>query len=282
MLAGAMIVWFTLTGGSLLFVLLDFNNTPVSWVQKLAWGLVIVYTGPVGLFVYLLACRNPGEGLHDVFTKVLWKQSVNSEMHCIAGDATGIIITAAVLSTFTFPWGYEIGIEYIGAYITGLFIFQAMMMRSMFASYGEAVKRTIFAETVSMNMCMVGMIPVMVPLAVAWPESMVPWHWSFWFRMGIATVAGGLTAYPINHWLVSRGFKHGCMTIPAKADSPAEHDHKHMDHAAHQHGTMPNMDSPTEHHGHVMPKPSAGQQVFWIAATTAALAASVIVTAIIR
>jgi len=104
MLAGAMIVWFILTTGSLIFVLLDFPHTPVSWVQKLAWGLVIVYTGPVGLFVYLLACRNPGEGLHDAFSKALWKQSVNSEMHCLAGDATGIIIAAAVLSAFTVSW----------------------------------------------------------------------------------------------------------------------------------------------------------------------------------
>jgi hypothetical protein len=282
MLAGAMIVWFILTGASLLFVLIDFRNTPVSWVQKLAWGLVIAYTGPVGLFVYLLACRNPGPGLHDAFTKPMWKQAVNSEMHCLAGDATGIIIAAAVLSAFAMPWGWEVAIEYVAGYISGLLIFQAMMMRSMFASYGEAVKRTVFAETVSMNMVMVGMIPAMVLLAAQWPESDSPAHWSFWFRMGIAAVAGGLTAFPINQWLVARGYKHGCMTIPAKADSPNELDHEHMDHAAHEHGAMPNMGHPTEHQGHAMPKPSAGQQAFWIAATTAALAASVIVTALIR
>ena len=57
MLSGAMIIWFILTGASLIFTILDFRHTPISWVQKLAWALVIAYTGPVGLFVYLLACR---------------------------------------------------------------------------------------------------------------------------------------------------------------------------------------------------------------------------------
>jgi len=311
MLAGAMIVWFTLTAGSLLFVVLDFHNTSVSWVQKLAWGLVIAYTGPVGLVVYLLACRSPGPGLHDAFTKPLWKQSINSEMHCLAGDATGIIIAAAVLSAFTVPWGWEVGIEYVAAFITGLFIFQAMMMRSMFASYGEAVRRTIFAETVSMNMVMVGMIPAMVLLAARWPESDVPWHWSFWFRMGIAAIAGGITAYPVNHWLVARGYKHGCMTVAATApdtsaasgDSHTGHggrSHDHSDHSgmghdhsmhaahesdgggmAHEHGGEPGSGH-AGHTGHAMPTPSAGQQTLWIALTVVALAGSVAVTWLLR
>ena len=50
MLAGAMIVWFVLTAGAVLFVVADslFNGV-TSWVQRIAWILVTVYTGPVGL-----------------------------------------------------------------------------------------------------------------------------------------------------------------------------------------------------------------------------------------
>ncbi|MFP8881002.1 MAG: hypothetical protein VCE43_16905, partial [Myxococcota bacterium] len=82
MLDGAMLVWFVLTGLSLVFVIWDsVANTPVSSVQKLAWILVVAYTGPVGAFFYLLACRNPGPGMHDAFTKAPWKQGLNSEMH---------------------------------------------------------------------------------------------------------------------------------------------------------------------------------------------------------
>ncbi len=307
MLAGAMIVWFALTAASLVLVLLDFHNTPISWVQKLAWGLVIAYTGPVGLVVYLLACRNPGPGLHDAFTKPLWKQAVNSEMHCVAGDATGIVIAAGVLSVFALPWGWDVAIEYVAAFATGLFIFQAMMMRSMFSSYRQAVRRTIFAETVSMNMVMAGMIPVMVLLEVRWPDSSVPWHWSFWFRMGLAVVAGGLTAYPINHWLVARGYKHGCMTLVpqgagvgpaagqrAHGQGGATHEHadhahmqhEHAEHAHHDTGTLPATahDEHQMHHGHThaMPSPSGLQQVAWSLFTGAALAAALGATWLLR
>ena len=57
---GILLVWYVLVAGSLIFAIYDsITNTPVSWVQKLAWILVIFYTGPVGLFLYLLACRSP-------------------------------------------------------------------------------------------------------------------------------------------------------------------------------------------------------------------------------
>ncbi len=173
MLDGAMVVWFALTAGAVLFVVGDslFNGV-TSWVQRIAWILVTVYTGPVGLFFYLLACRRPFPGGHDRYTRVPWKQSLNSEMHCLAGDATGIIVAAAIVPALALSNGWDITIEYAAAFVTGLFIFQALMMIGMYGShYVKAVRKTIFAETVSMNFVMVGMIPVMVTLEAAWPSS---------------------------------------------------------------------------------------------------------------
>jgi hypothetical protein len=88
MLDGAMIVWFVLTGASVLFVVWDpiFNGV-TSWVQRIAWILVTIYTGPVGAFFYLLTCRRPFPGSHDRYTQATWKQGMNSEVHCLAGDA---------------------------------------------------------------------------------------------------------------------------------------------------------------------------------------------------
>ena len=135
----------------------------VSYEQKLAWILVIAYTGPVGLFVFLLCCRSPGPGLHATYTKASWKQGVNSEMHCLAGDATGIIICAVILSFFALSSGQDLLIEYVAAWLTGLFIFQALMMLPMYGgNYLLAVRKTVFAETVSMNFVMAGMFPVML------------------------------------------------------------------------------------------------------------------------
>lgn len=238
MIDGTLALWFVLTAGSVAFVVADsITNTPTSWVQKLAWILVTLYTGPVGLFVYLLACRSPGPGLHDAFTGSLWKQAINSEMHCLAGDATGIVIAAAIVPAFGLPNGVDLTIEYVSAFVVGLFVFQALMMAGMYGGdYLLAVRKTFFAETVSMNAVMVGMIPTMVILMDRLPRARDPLDPAFWFVMGMATIAGGLTAYPMNRWLVKSGLKHGCMTLPEKDRPAPELGHASMEHAGgHEH-----------------------------------------------
>ncbi|MCV0428107.1 MAG: DUF4396 domain-containing protein [Roseibium sp.] len=222
MLQGAMTVWFVLTAASLAFVIWDsiFNGV-TSWVQKLAWVLVVAYTGPIGCFLYLLTCRRPFPGGHDEFTNKTWKQATNSEMHCLAGDATGIVIAAAIVPLLGLSNGWDSIFEYLAGFVCGLFIFQALMMRGMFdGNYWTAVRKTFFAETVSMNCVMAGMLPTMIVLGSLWPGSTDPVSAEFWFRMSIASIAGLITAFPVNYWLVASHLKHGCMTLPGK-DTPA-------------------------------------------------------------
>ncbi|MEI4908469.1 DUF4396 domain-containing protein, partial [Klebsiella pneumoniae] len=75
-----------------------------------------------------------------------------------------------------------------------------------------------------------------------WPGSDEPQNPSFWFRMSLATIVGGVVAYPINHWLVANRLKHGCMTLPG-ADAPApglghvSPEPSMMNHAKMQHAT---------------------------------------------
>ena len=259
MLQGAMIVWFLLTGASLAFVFWDsvFNGV-TSWVQKLAWILVVAYTGPIGCFLYLMTCRRPFPGGHDEFTRKTWKQSVNSEMHCLAGDATGIVVAASVVPVFHLTNGWDSVFEYIAGFVCGLFIFQALMMRAMYdGDYWKAVRKTFFAETMSMNCVMAGMLPTMIVLASFWPTSTEPTTAEFWFRMSIASIVGLATAYPVNFWLVNSHLKHGCMTLPGKYTPSLGHrppeaamtmpanmhrDHKSMDqgevHQRHDHSRM--------------------------------------------
>jgi hypothetical protein len=69
-----------------------------------------------------------------------------------------------------------------------------------------------------------------------------------------AAIARGITAYPINSWLVKNKLKHGCMTLPDKSatmsmhqDNPAEHHHQHAkadsmhghEHSQHSMTTLP-------------------------------------------
>ena len=189
-LDGVIALWFVLTAGAVAFVVWDSaTSTPTSWVQKLAWILVTFYTGPVGLFVYLLTCRSPGPGMHEAFTRASWKQGINSEMHCLAGDATGIVLAAAIVPAFALPNGVDLVVEYLAAFVVGLLVFQALMMLDMYGGdYLLAVRKTFFAETVSMNAVMVGMIPVMLLLMHHVPLARDPLRPRFWFVMGMAAI----------------------------------------------------------------------------------------------
>jgi len=223
MITGMLLVWYILTAGSLIFVIWDLlYQTPAMGVMKLAWILIIVYTGPVGLFLYLLACRQPLPGTHEQFITAHWKQAIGSMMHCVAGDATGIILAAAIVYHFGLPNGIDLIIEYTAAFVVGLLVFQALFMKSMLGgNYLVAVRKTFFAETVSMNMVMVGMIPTMVILMDRLPGSDSPVNPTFWGIMSLAAMAGMVTAYPINSWMVAKGIKHGMMSASMPQPAPS-------------------------------------------------------------
>jgi hypothetical protein len=79
-------------------------------------------------------------------------------------------------------------------------------------SYPEAVRKSFLPEWLSMNGVMAGMIPVMVVLMLADMTAMHPGSPRFWGIMSLATLVGGVVAYPINVWLVQAGYKHGMGT----------------------------------------------------------------------
>lgn len=225
MVFGILILWFFFTLLSLVFIIWDlFTNTPAPGVMKWAWILVILYTGPVGLFIYLLSCRQPLPGTHDAYIAAHWKQTIGSEIHCVAGDATAIIVMAGILHYFPLPNGLEAVLEYVAAYVVGLFVFQALFMRSMYSSYLKAVKETIFAETVSMNFVMAGMLPAVLVLKHFFPWGSDPLTFYFWGIMSFATLVGFVFAYPVNSWMVHKKIKHGMMTA-GQPQMMQDHEH---------------------------------------------------------
>lgn len=145
---GAWWGWFGLTALSLAYVAYDlFTHTPEMKVMKWGWLLVTLYTGPVGLLVYWFSCREPAPGTHKQFIAPLWKQTVGSTIHCLAGDATGIIAAAIVTSQLRLPMGVDIWVEYAAGFLFGLLIFQALFMKDMLGvSYVQAVKESFLPE----------------------------------------------------------------------------------------------------------------------------------------
>lgn len=208
---GALRLWFLLTFASLVVVGVDLIwNTPATTVMKWGWALVVAYTGPIGLVIYLLSCRQPLPGTHDQYVAPLWKQAVGSTIHCVAGDATGVIVGALVGVALAMPARLDAVFEYAAGFAFGLLIFQALFMRStMGGNYLTALRRTWLPESLSMNALMGGMIPVMSILMRHHPSAMRPDGLRFWGVMSAAIMAGAIVAYPVNAWLVAHGLKHG-------------------------------------------------------------------------
>jgi hypothetical protein len=202
--------------------------------MKWSWTLITLYMGPIGLLLYVLTDKEPATGTHEEFVKPLWKQGVGSTVHCVAGDATGIITAAVITATIGLPMWQDLIVEYLAGFAFGLLIFQSLFMKGvMGGTYGRAVRRSFVPEWVSMNMMMAGMAPTMVLLMMGRDmRAMEPSQPTFWLVMSLGVVVGFTTAYPVNIWLVARGLKHGLMTVrpgqpaamhPAHMAAQAEH-----------------------------------------------------------
>jgi Domain of unknown function (DUF4396) len=217
MIEAALVVWFILTGLSVAYVAWDaFTRNPELTVMKYGWVLVTLYAGPVAAALYVLSCKEPGPYQHEVFIVPLWKQALGSTVHCLAGDATGIIFAAAVTATLHLAMPIDVACEYLLGFSFGLFIFQALFMRDMLGgSYIAALRRSFMPEWLSMNAVMAGMAPIMVALMSRDMQAMEITSIYFWGVMSLATLVGAVIGYPVNVWLVAVGLKHGMGSVRA-------------------------------------------------------------------
>jgi FtsP/CotA-like multicopper oxidase with cupredoxin domain len=216
----------------------QFRYNPEAPVMKWGFVLVTLYMGPVGLLLYVMADKEPAPGTHERFVKPLWKQGVGSTVHCIAGDATGIILAAAATALLGFPMWVDVLVEYACGFLFGLLVFQSLFMRSMMGgSYGDNVRRSLIPELLSMNMMMAGMAPVMIFLMMGRDmRAMWPTEPLFWFVMSLGVTVGFVLAYPVNIWLVSKEMKHGLMTVRRGEGAPKEARHQHPAASSPAHG----------------------------------------------
>ncbi|MBY5698546.1 DUF4396 domain-containing protein [Rhizobium leguminosarum] len=261
-----LLVWFALAVASTLYVAWDqYANNPEPVVMKWGFILVTLYLGPFGLLIYVLADKEPRPGTHEEFVKPLWKQGIGSTIHCVAGDATGIIIAAVIVALLGLPMWLDLIVEYIAGFAVGLFIFQALFMKNMMGgTYWENVRKSFLPEFISMNFMMAGMAPVMSFLMMGRDmRAMEPTELLFWGVMSLGVMAGFALAYPSNVWMVARGLKHGLMTDRGDSDhakyarenrsEPAvpAHEHKqNQQHAAMEAPRSPRRGTAPHHDGH--------------------------------
>ena len=183
-------------------------------IMKVAWVLITLYLGVVGLILYLTSCREPAPGTHSQFVAPMWKQAVGSTVHCIAGDGIGIVIVAGVVSVTTLRWYEEFSLEYLAAFVSGWLLFQAVAMGRMMGGFRAALRGAFVAEAVSLTAMVSGMFPTMYWLMGMSHEGTAsdrlgPGDLEWWAAMSVALIVGSVVAYPVNWYLVATGRKHG-------------------------------------------------------------------------
>lgn len=257
-----LLIWFMLAAASTAYVATDqLRNNPEPSVMKWGFILVTLYMGPIGLVLYVMTDKEPRPGEHEAFVKPLWRQGVGSTIHCIAGDATGIILAAAITAALGLPMWLDLIVEYLAGFGFGLFIFQSLFMKSMMGgTYLENVRKSFLPEFISMNFMMAGMAPTMSFLMMGRDmRAMVPTELLFWGVMSLGVIVGFWVAYPSNVWMVSQRMKHGLMT---QRKQSAHEEHPHAAHSEHQgHGAK--SDSAGDAHGdhHDMKPAATGAQM---------------------
>jgi hypothetical protein len=211
-----LIIWFASAFLAALWAAYDLitNQPAIMPVLKIGWTLIILYLGVIGLALCILSCRTSQGQVHEEFVAPMWKRALGSTIHCLSGDALGIVIVAVIVSNTHLPMAVEFAIEYVFAFLFGWLLFQVTpIMVLMGKTFQEALFAGFRAEAVALRVMVMGMFPKMYTLinaAAAGSEGMPSaLSLEFWGIMTASIAVGFLVSYPANWWLVKIGWKRG-------------------------------------------------------------------------
>lgn len=191
-------------------------------VMNLVWPITMLYSGPLGLAAYFKVGRQSSHramhmakehGRQPAQSKPFWQTVAVATTHCGGGCTLGDIIAEWAL--FFWPltlFGQRIFAAWVADFVIAYLLgvgFQYFTIKPMkHLSTGQGLIAAIKADTLSLLAWQLGMygwmaiarfsifgreLPVDEPL--------------FWFMMQIGMLAGFLTSYPVNWWLVRSGMK---------------------------------------------------------------------------
>jgi hypothetical protein len=206
------------------------------WIMNVVWPVTALYAtllaawgywryGRAGAHAHMMA-KQPGDGHASDGSKPPFAVMVGTgAAHCGAGCTLGDII--AEWLAFAFPviaiwFGYQTlfaekmfavwVLDYIFAFGLGILFqyFTIAPMRGL--SFRDGIIAALKADALSLTAWQVGMYGFMAVaqfwifrrlLGVRLEVNSV----EFWFMMQLAMIAGFITSYPVNWWLLKRGIK---------------------------------------------------------------------------
>lgn len=194
-------VWVVLVIVSLGVLVYDIQkqNPGIKPLMKVVWFLTVLYSGPFGVLIYYYSGRK------QIHHDSLWRRGFRSTAHCYsgcgAGEVTGIIIAAGILSLST--W-WVAGITFLLAYIAGYALTVGPLVQQ-----GVGLKPALWdaftSETASITVMEI--VAIGVDLWLASEATIL--EPLFWSSLAFSLTMGLLAAYPVNVLLVKFGVKEG-------------------------------------------------------------------------
>ena len=213
-----------LAGASACVTAIDLVRHPQKmWIMNVVWPITALYAGPLAMIAYFKAGRlsskqsvedakargeeNPGK------KKPFWQIAAVGTTHCGSGCALGdlvaewIVLAAPIVIFGQKMFGAWV-LDYIFAYLFGI-AFQYFTIKPMKnLSPGQGLWAAIKADTLSLTAWQVGMYGWMaITVFIIFGHEIPKTSPVFWCMMQIAMLAGFLTSYPVNWWLIRKGVK---------------------------------------------------------------------------
>jgi hypothetical protein len=188
--------------------------------MNVVWPITGLYAGPLALWAYLHYGK-PDNKKHPPFAVMVGTGAAHCGAGCTLGDilaewlafaVPGIAVAFGWQSIFTDKMFAIWILDFIAAFGFGI-VFQYFAIAPMrHLSFGEGVVAALKADTLSLIAWQVGMYGLM-----AFAQLYLFGHLlgrrapvdsaEFWFTMQIAMLAGFVTSYPVNWWMIKAGIK---------------------------------------------------------------------------
>ena len=219
------IISLSLGGLCALIIALDLlaGHPQKMWIMNLVWPITALYAGPLALWGYFTAGRLSTQHAVEAAKarnedppgkkKPFWQMVALGATHCGAGCTLADIVAEWAL--FLFPltlFGMKIfgswTVDYFVALAFGI-VFQFFTIAPMRGlSLGKGLLAAAKADFLSLTAWQVGMYGWMaIATFLIFGHEIEKTNPVFWFMMQIAMLAGFLTAYPVNWWLLRAGIK---------------------------------------------------------------------------
>lgn len=220
-----------------LIVLDEFRRPQKMWIMNLVWPITALYFGPVALWGYYKSGpkmtrqhyeqmqreihsesrRQKGDGRRNQEIQQddpSREQVAVADTHCGAGCTLGDIsaewwVFAMGLTFFGGEFATRILLDFLLAWSFGI-VFQYLTIVPMRGlSFGKGVLHAIRADTLSIVSFEIGLFAFMaLTYYVLFPAPhLKPTEAVFWFMMQVGMVLGFFTSYPVNNFLIRKGWK---------------------------------------------------------------------------